>query len=42
MTKWRIYEMLKRICSINYAVLYRARKKDLIEAIVEYIRSNGK
>ena len=39
MTKWRIYEMLK---SINYAVLYRARKKDLIEAIIEYIRSNGK
>lgn len=27
MTKWRIYEMLKRTCSINYAVLYRARKK---------------
>ncbi len=40
--KWRIYEMLTGNHDINRAVLNKAKKKDLIEAIIEYIKTRGK
>lgn len=40
--KWQIYEMLTGNHKIDFAVLRRARKNDLINAIIEYIMQKGK
>lgn len=40
--KWQIYEMLTGNHNLDFAVLMKARKKDLIEAIIEYIKTRGK
>lgn len=40
--KWKIYEMLTGNHKLDFTLLMKAKKKDLIEAIIEYIKARGK
>lgn len=40
--KWKIFEMLNGNHKLDFSILRKARKKDLIEAIIEYIYKHGK
>ncbi len=42
MRKWQIFEMLTGNHDLDFTVLMKAKKKDLIEAIIEYVMKHGK
>lgn len=42
MRKWQIFEMLTGNHKLDFMILRKARKKDLLEAIIEYVMKRGK
>lgn len=42
MRKWQIFEMLTGNHDLDFTVLMKARKKELIEVIIEYVMKRGK